>query len=27
GREIIFTTTGLLKSPLTCELLSKMKKC
>ncbi|CAF1393853.1 unnamed protein product, partial [Adineta steineri] len=21
GREIIFTTTGLLKSPLTCELL------
>ncbi|CAF3730169.1 unnamed protein product [Adineta steineri] len=27
GREIIFTTTGLLNSPLTCELLSKMKKC
>ena len=27
GREIIFTTTGLLKSPLTCELFSKMRKC
>jgi hypothetical protein len=27
GREIIFTTTSLLNSPLTCELLSKMKKC
>jgi len=27
GREIIFTTNGLLDSPLTCELLSKMKKC
>jgi hypothetical protein len=27
GREIIFTTKGLLDSPLTCELLSKMKKC
>ncbi len=27
GREIIFTTNGLLDSSLTCELLSKMKKC
>ncbi|CAF3772172.1 unnamed protein product [Adineta steineri] len=27
GREIIFTTQGLLNSPLTCEFLSKMKKC
>ena len=27
GREIIFTTNGLLQSPLTCELFSKMKKC
>lgn len=27
GREIIFTTTGLISSPLTCEFLSKMKKC
>ncbi|CAF0958598.1 unnamed protein product [Adineta ricciae] len=27
GREIIFTTKKLLESPLTCELLSKVKKC
>jgi hypothetical protein len=27
GREIIFTTKGLIDSPLTCEFLSKMKKC
>lgn len=27
GREIIFTTNKLLDAPLTCELLSKMKKC
>jgi hypothetical protein len=27
GREIIFTTNSLLEAPLTCELLSKMKKC
>ena len=27
GREIIFTTKGLIDSPLTCELFSKMKKC
>ncbi|UJR23881.1 hypothetical protein I4U23_026853 [Adineta vaga] len=27
GREIIFTTNRLLESPLTCELLSKIKKC
>jgi len=27
GREIIFTSKGLLDSSLTCELLSKMKKC
>ena len=27
GREIIFTTKGLLQAPLTCELLSKMRKC
>ncbi len=27
GREIIFTTKGLLNSPLTCDLLSKIKKC
>jgi len=27
GREIIFTTKGLLDSPLTCDLLSRMKKC
>ena len=27
GREIIFTTQGLLESPPTCDLLSKMKKC
>jgi hypothetical protein len=27
GREIIFTSNGLLDSSLTCELLSKMKKC
>jgi len=27
GREIIFTTNGLKDSPLTCEFLSKIKKC
>ncbi len=27
GREIIFTTKGLNESPLTCEFLSRMKKC
>jgi hypothetical protein len=27
GREIIFTTEGLINSPLTCEFLSSMKKC
>jgi len=27
GREIIFTTKGLLDSPLTCELFGKIKKC
>jgi hypothetical protein len=27
GREIIFTTKGLINSPLTCEFMSKMKKC
>jgi hypothetical protein len=27
GREIIFTTKGLLQSSPTCELLGKMKKC
>lgn len=27
GREIIFTIDDLVKSPLTCELLSRMKKC
>lgn len=27
GREIIFTTNGLINSPLTCELFNKMKKC
>lgn len=27
GREIIFTVKDLVESPLTCELLSGMKKC